>query len=113
MKTPQGPPFLRKGHRGGVPKQLLRLLIALMTTMCGLGGHRGSPPPIRYPMPSRTEAMRRNPSVTIYIVGFVMIMMALLGFTHIINGKWPLGLLEILVGVFVTVFVLRRFRHTI
>ena len=78
-----------------------------------LGGHRGPPPPVRYPMPSRTEAMRHNPSVAISIAGFIMIMMAMLGFTHIIYGNLLLGLLEILVGVFVTVFVLRRFRHTI
>ena len=51
--------------------------------------------------------------MTISIAGFIMIMMAMLGSTHIIHGNWPLGLLEILVGVLVTVFVLRRFRHAI
>jgi len=64
-------------------------------------------------MPSKTEAMRHNPSVAISIAGFIMIMMAMLGFTHMIYGNLPLGALEILIGVSITIFVIRRFRDTI
>lgn len=77
-----------------------------------LGWHRGAPPPIRYPMPSRTEAMRHDPSVAIGLAGFTMIMMAMLGSTHIIYGNWPLGVIEISIGVLITALVLRRFRDT-
>ena len=91
----------------------LSLMIAVPIGTGKLGGHRGAPPPVRYPTPSRTEAMRHNPSVTISIAGFIMIMMAMLGATHIIYGNLPLGLLEILAGLAVTIFILRRFRHTI
>ncbi len=78
-----------------------------------MGMYRGSPPPIRYPVPSRTEAMRRNPSIAISICGFVLIMAALLGATHIRFGNWPLGVVEILIGVLIAGLVLRRFRNTL
>lgn len=56
--------------------------------------------------------MRHDPSVAIGLAGFTLIMMAMLGLTHMIYGNWPLGVLEISIGVLITAFVLRRFRDT-
>ena len=50
--------------------------------------------------------------MAIGLAGFTMIMMAMLGSTHIIYGNWPLGVIEISIGVLITALVLRRFRNT-
>jgi hypothetical protein len=74
---------------------------------------RGSPPPIRYPMPSRTEAQRRVPSVAISIMGFIFIITTLFGAAYIRFGDWPLGVIVIVAGVFVVVLLWMIFRRWI
>ena len=78
-----------------------------------LGGHRGPPPPVRYPMPSRAEAMRRTRSIAVSLTGFIVIMTAMFGMMHIRYGDWPLGVFEILMGVAIAALVWMRFRGTV
>jgi fatty acid desaturase len=74
---------------------------------------RGSPPPIRYPMPSRTEAQRRVPSAAISIMGLIFILATLFGVAYIRLGDWPLGVVVIATGVFVVFLLWMIFRRGI